>query len=790
MPHAFEDIFWGPTSDPLSGVKKLHDNYQYGVTELEEILNFISIRMATEEYYANRLQEMAAVRMKPRRSSSVDESVGFEQEPNNSVLNQVLVTLRQEATIISSTHRHMHDTLNKTYTSLKRFLDDHRKLSQSRKELIDTATKRYDVLAADVKVKRKDAGAKWELAHLADIQHKKDILERPLSSVVSSAAGSGDAGAAGKSLDVVLSFAELEFTVVEFNDLVGDLEQSVPIQDVKSIIGTYKSVVSGSDVLKCLLTNGAKVRRSLESVPVATAFLNALINQGFLKSIALRNSNKLAVTEQQYQWKKTALENEPPHSKTRRDAERAELDYKNAVKIAEEARVVLEAHCVEHMRTVQTALLERLTLARTVISSYIDSEQSCVSPITQSVDRFSVLLEMFSPEQQVQVIAERDRTGNARLKPIVYSASSNKIRVESRYVQSLCFGVSVETLAERDGRRVPTLLRKCLRALVKGCIDSEEIGGRKGELDVWLESNMCAPSVQALRNELNGSGKPVSLEKLRRRSTSDVIGLIKLWLLQLPGSICGDEVYEPLKLLYLSKSDEYAEMRSGSIKSLLTTLNPANYSSLYALINHWQKLFEETGTNTKKDSKVAELSQVMGHLVLRPKNETLVTAHDKHPHRFLRDLLTHPTSELFQTGPPVTLRSATASTSFNGSTQSLTIEGEDLDPEFDDDVDDQVFAGSENDRIILLESVSSPSVSPQQEKRASLESNVSVSSSGVVGKDILSNDLDATRFKDNSVANKSDEDLFLEEEAAGLEDLNEEELRNLEAEMDQMLADD
>ncbi|KAJ3059441.1 hypothetical protein HDU99_006342, partial [Rhizoclosmatium hyalinum] len=345
------------------------------------------------------------------------------------------------------------------------------------------------------------------------------------------------------------------------------------------------------------------------------------------------------------------------------------------------------------MKTVQIALMERLTLAKTVISSYIDSEQSCISPITHSVERFNVLLEMFSPEQQVQVMAERDRTGNARLKPIVYSASSNKIRVESTYVNSVVFGVPLETLAQRDSRRVPNLLRKCLRALVKGCVDSAAIGGRDGELRVWLESNMYAPTVQSLRANINASGKPISLAHLRERPTSDIVGLIKLWLLQLPGSVCGDEVYEPLKLLYLSKSDEYAGMRSGSLKSLLSTLSQSSYSSLFALITHWQKLLTETNT-ASTDPKINDLSQVMGHLVLRPKVETLVTAFDKHPHRFLRDLLTHSTSEIFQIGMGP-----------NPSSQSLQIEGEDLDPENDDDLDEEGVPSvvEEQDRIILLD---------------------------------------------------------------------------------------
>ncbi|KAJ3070022.1 hypothetical protein HDU98_006929 [Podochytrium sp. JEL0797] len=744
--HSFEDVFWGPTADPLLGIKKLHENYQNGFSELEEILNFISIRMQTEEYYANRLQEMAAVRIRPRGELPKD----------NSVLSQVLVTLRQEATIISSTHRHMHDTLNRTYTSLKRFLDDHRRLSQSRVDVIVTGTKRYETLAEDAKLRRKEAAAKWDIARKADVEHKKEIL-------TSQAVGMD-------SLDVVLSFGGLEFTVVEFNNLVSDIERDVPKQDVKSIIGTYKSVVLGASVLNYLSATGAKVRSSLQSHEGAVEFLNALISQGFLKSIAIRNSNKLPIADQQYQWKKTSLDNEPAHTKTRRDAERAELDYKNAVKIAEESRVVLEAHCVEHMKTVQIALLERLTLAHTVISSYIDSEQSCVSPISQSVDRFSALLETFSPEQQVQVMAEKDRSGNARLKPIVYSPSSTKIRVESKYLKSVMFGVSVDTLAARDARKVPNLLRKCLRALTKGCSDSVEIGGRSGELAVWLESNMYAPTVQSLRSEMNGSGKPISLARLRECPTSDIVGLVKLWLLQLPGALCGEEIYEPLKLLYLSKSDEFAGMRAGSIKSLLTTLSPADYNALYAVVNHWQKLLEQTGVSTT-DSRVAELSQGMGPLILRPKVETLVTAFDKHPERFLRDLISHPVADLFQ----IALPSA-------DSNHSLVIEGEDLDAEFDDDEEPLV---EENDRIILLDAPDKRgSTMSTASSVAPVESTVQTDAAAAMVKDILKNPLEATRL---SVAQKSDEDLFLEEEGAGLDDLNEEEMRKLEKEMDDML---
>ncbi|KAJ3242118.1 hypothetical protein HDU81_007872 [Chytriomyces hyalinus] len=797
MQHAFEEVFWGPSNDPLLGVKKLHDNYQYGVSELEEILNLVQQRMMTEEYYANRLQELASVRVANNAKNDARQ-----KDESNSMLHQVLVTMRQEATIISSTHRHMHDTLSRTYSSLKRFLDDHRKLSQTRKDAIDSSAKRFDAVRTDANDKRKDAAAKWAKAREADAVYKQGLL----NATTLAPAGS---------MDVLVNFGEQEFTVVEFNNLVSNMERDIPKIDVKSILGTYKAVVAGSSILKYLTTVGTQHRTSLQSVDSATAFLSALISQNFLKSIALRNSNKLSISDQQYQWKKTSLDNEPAHTKTRRDAERAEMDYRNAVRIAEDARASLESSCVEHMRAIQVALLERLSLARTVISSYIDSEQSCVSPISQSVERFNVLLEMFSAERQVQAMAERDRTGNARLQPIVYSPSTSKIVVESKFVRNVVFGVSLEALAAREGRRVPGILRKCLKALVKGmCRDGSGVLGRKDEFAAWMDSSMYSTTVQSWRVELNSSGKALTLGAISSRPMSDVIGLLKLWLQQLPGSVCNNEIYEPLKLLYLSKSDEFAGMRSGSIKSLLTTLSPAHYNCLFALVSHWQKLFEETGTS-KDDAKVAELSQVMGHLLLRPRVETQVTAHDKHPSRFLRDLLTHDLSDLF--GPGMTPS--------GGSSHSLELVGEDLDADLDDDEAEDVsndLMGS-GEKITMVDAsptsdaalgmnhrASAPSIASLTGGLGTTAADASVVAGGDASRVSISGSLissnaqprDSLSGSDAAVPRssmmgsllssaKSDEDLFLEAEAEGLEDIefNEADLRDLELEVDQILLE-
>ena len=127
------------------------------------------------------------------------------------------------------------------------------------------------------------------------------------------------------------------------------------------------------------------------------------------------------------------------------------------------------------------------------------------------------------------------------------------------------------------------------------------------EIDIWINCNMNLPVVQALRNEMNKTGKvqvvficslinspskkkPMTLSQLKKHKTNTLVGLLKLWLIQLPLSVGSHELYEPLKVLYLSKSDEFISTRLGSIKSLLVTLSKPHLQCLTVLSNHWHGL--------------------------------------------------------------------------------------------------------------------------------------------------------------------------------------------------------
>ena len=86
--------------------------------------------------------------------------------------------------------------------------------------------------------------------------------------------------------------------------------------------------------------------------------------------------------------------------------------------------------------------------------------------------------------------------------------------------------------------------------------------GVGSQVDVWMESNMDLPDVGTLANECR-SGL-IYGKMFKKYPISVVVGLLKLYLFELPVSLCSyvsgnhlltcdrHDIYEPLKLLYLS----------------------------------------------------------------------------------------------------------------------------------------------------------------------------------------------------------------------------------------------
>jgi hypothetical protein len=176
------------------------------------------------------------------------------------------------------------------------------------------------------------------------------------------------------------------------------------------------------------------------------------------------------------------------------------------------------------MRSVEITHKNRLTLIRQTLDQFISLESAHMPTLTTSTSNLRVLLETLNIDREISVMIERDKTGNARIDPFLYipqtirlSSAQNKTPISSTtpnnttapnihnnssasiksptssllsprwglasVASEQVFGVPLEDASAHCGRKVPTLMRKTLRAIVKNSIASGLKPGQ--EIDYW-----------------------------------------------------------------------------------------------------------------------------------------------------------------------------------------------------------------------------------------------------------------------------------------------------------------
>nr|KAJ3422028.1 hypothetical protein HK105_001474 [Polyrhizophydium stewartii] len=595
----FHHWFWGLPDNPSLGVTKLHARLLADLAQVDELLAFVNQRVAAEEQYAARLAEIG--RMPLRSDTAADDSL----------VTNIFQTYRHEMAPLASAHQSIADKLSQVVVApLQRFSDEARRICQPKKDQIDATQKRLDACLAQSQALQQQYIEKSNLA----LAETKKYETSPLSEDV-------------PTMDVMINMGSRAMTIDEFNDFVLRMQREIEPQDVRSLLGTYKDCYMGDDMLRF-------VRTKLH-IPDADAlsFLNDLLNNNFIKPISGRFSH--FVPSLQYQWKRVALEvdNEPVHRKAIRDAERAEYEYKKAVVQVEKNRQALDVALSEYMGIAQTLMLERIRTIKDVLVMCVEFERTPTHAIRVVQERLMVFLETLEPEKEIQVLVERDRTG-------VRMSAPHLFRDFRKGPSNAVFGLSLDALSARTGVRVPSLLRKCLAYTVDVYAAAAELSqnsaNKHPELDAWLEPAVNLSTILSLRNQLN-SGK-VKRSVLRRYPPEIIIGVVKLYLMELPSSVCSDDLYEPLKLLYLSKSEDVGTMRLNSLRSLLATMSSAHFHTLAFVVTYLRNMI--SGIDPA-DSRITDLSNVLGPYILRPEAENAVSVHDKHRGRLVRDLIVH-----------------------------------------------------------------------------------------------------------------------------------------------------
>lgn len=464
------------------------------------------------------------------------------------------------------------------------------------------------------------------------------------------------------------------------------------------ILGTYLNTSAGSDIVEYLQRSMA-----ITSVSYAERIGQDLISNGLLRLIGnvgntFANSSKLF-----YQWRPKSFKiaglpekklnrtfslpitgldassdspvvgtvseylanwnvlgnrdpNETPSMRLHREAREADEKYKVAVRKLDELRCGLEEAIFLHLKFLERCELDRLKAIKTVILDFSGTIGNVIPSLQSTVDKFVLFQETVQPAGDLRYLLENYRTGSFVPKVVVYENYYNKIDEQT-------FGVDLEARARVDKKRVPIIVTTILTYLDHHYPDLEGDETRRG---VWLV-DVPLTRIHKLRAKVN-DGKPISPDVFEEFDVPTVAGLLKLYLLELPGqllpfsflskpkeeflrnqhtnkeyhnldSLVSAHVYEIIRTIYTTPTADATEAsRVAVLQQTLSQLRLTNIATLDACMNHFTRLIDLTSAD---EEYVASLASSLAPCILRPRTETSLTLEEKHAARLVRDLFAH-----------------------------------------------------------------------------------------------------------------------------------------------------
>ncbi|KAI8893329.1 Rho GTPase activation protein [Globomyces pollinis-pini] len=570
----FIDNFYGPDTNPVLGIQKLHSMIIKDINEAEGLITFIKQRIAIEQLYSTKLVEL---KNKMLSTTVLDD---MDSKTTTVVYRQYM----EQTGILGDCHISMAETFAQLYPPIESFIDGCKKTMVPRAEAIHNGWIKYEKLKNEALSLEAIASKKFE-----DFEHYLEI-DLHANEGIEPIADEGQ----------LIQVGGRTMSIDSFNDLLSKMQSKVQCEDIWKMLGTLKECYQGQDLLKYLITDLSWTEAT------SREFLDDLINQGFIKPISGRGPFTTVVS---YQWKKLALEalNEPPHKKQRREAHRAAFEASRTGNQVESFRMSLDSMMFEYIQLSHPILHEHIRLIKDTLLSMVDVEKISVVAIKQLEDQLGAFLESLDASKEVKAIPETERTGLRP--PTVFVPKRFPSTEESRV-----FGVPLEIHTAALKLRVPPIIRKCLSYLDDTfALNSSDPTKRSSHLDAWLEPNINLAAIHSLRQALNSG--TCSRKDLRKFPPEVIVGVVKQYLIELPDSVCCFDIYESLKMIYLSKTDDSTANRLNSIRNLLATMPTSHFYTLAHLTAYWSSLINHLPST---DPKISHLANSLGSYVLRP----------------------------------------------------------------------------------------------------------------------------------------------------------------------------
>ncbi|CAO3636223.1 unnamed protein product [Cunninghamella echinulata] len=307
------------------------------------------------------------------------------------------------------------------------------------------------------------------------------------------------------------------------------------------------------------------------------------------------------------------------------DMDLANQHYKEMVKHLEILRLENEENLFMHFEEMENLELERIQTIKQAFISMAAAFSNTIPIYKDLYDQMMLYQETLNPEKDIQAIVEQYRIGKFCPRPILY---------ENYFygsVNNQLFGVPLQNVVDNEKTHIPLLLENGLSIIESALPQLHE----KEQSKIWI-APLPLDLIHKARNDLNFTMAPITQDMLKKYDIILLASVIRLYLLELPDCLVTFELYEPIKLLYANKNQDI-DSHLISISKLMTTLPTVNYETLKSLLNHFQKLIDMTDDTNLLQSLVYRFS----HIIIRADTATSANKHDRHPHRFVRDLLEH-----------------------------------------------------------------------------------------------------------------------------------------------------
>ncbi|EFQ28068.1 hypothetical protein CGRA01v4_03232 [Colletotrichum graminicola] len=658
----FADSFW--SSDYAAGLGVLFGKLQQGVQENRQVLTVARMRAEAEEIYSQRLGDIAPTADKVQGGFSKDDGASVRK-----AFDGVRTEMEEGAKNHKKIAQNIRDLVVNPFS---RWCDAHESRIQDSQDELQARIKAHDKQAELVKKLRstyfnkcrlvEDIEEETKLAFQDPENSPKNIPEIKVSENKESELHPQEDD------DEPIEIGDEFYQPEQVKKILAHMLNTIKLGETKvPILGTYQNTSAGSDIVEYLQRH-----MNTTSVSYAERIGQDLISNGYLRLIGNVGSTFANSSKMFYQWRPKAFKlagvpdkkaplgrtfslpasesadspvvgtvseylanwnvlnnqhpNETPPERLRREAREADDKYKASVRKLDEMRCELEETIFVHLRFLERCELDRLKAIKTVILDFSGTISNVIPSMQSAVDNMMLFQETVQPLGDLRYLLESYRTGSFVPKVVVYENYYNKVDEQT-------FGVDLEARARADKKRVPVIVTTILTYLDNRYPDLEGDEARRG---VWLV-DVPLQQVHKLRMKLN-DGKPISPDVFDEFDIPTVASLLKLYLLELPDSLVSSHVYEIVRTIYQTQSQESDASRVSVLQQTLSQMRLTNIATLDACMNHFTRLIDLTSAD---EAYISTLATTIAPCVLRPRAETSLTMEEKHAYRLVRDLFAH-----------------------------------------------------------------------------------------------------------------------------------------------------